>query len=162
MMPDSVRRWGPPDSEMHLPITLKRAISTRNDTSVVKMLSNVGVSSIWISMTIFAIAKSYVKTISRFPHSTANCSALFITSWTTAVNVDDWLMAGKYHIVAFLSIRCCAFQPIHICVDYGRMLNWIIHNKLLTFASWQLSGIRSRSVHPSGINLTLEIFGLLW
>ena len=89
-------------------------------------------------MTIFAIAKLLVKAISRFPHFTANCCALFIVSLTTAVNVGDWLIVGRYHLfsVVFLSIRCCAFQPSYIRIDFGRMLNWIIHNKSLTFASW--------------------------
>ena len=62
----SSRIYGPSDSAVIFPNTLRKAISIRKDASVINTPSYFRVSSCLICIAIFVVAKSYVTTVLVF------------------------------------------------------------------------------------------------
>ena len=114
-IPHSSRICGPPDSAIIFPNTLKKAISMRKDPSAINTPSYFGVSSCWIWITIFAIAKSYVTAMLVFCASAAISKDLHMVFATTEWFVGDWFIWGRYHIfhVYFKASEIFAFHPGH-------------------------------------------------
>ena len=101
--------------------------------------------------------------INFFPHSEAIGCALFRVSATTAVEVDDSLICGKYHtfwITSVFSTDKILFHPTHIGIADGAMHKSIIHNRSRYLAFLRLSGSFRLRISLEELIERAAIFGL--
>lgn len=96
MIRHSFRMSGLPDSAMYFPKIVNVAILMWRLPRTAKALSNFGAFSTWSWSPIIAITKSHVTQISCFQFSSATFWAFFIVSATTATNVGDWFIWGRW------------------------------------------------------------------